>query len=200
MSRVHVNNYDSTISYAISSSATSITLNSTTNLPSILGTTVMYFTLSAGGVYEIVKATAKSGSVLTVVRGQESTSAIAWPAGTAISVRVTAASIDNLQDRGDGSTLTIASGLIDITSSMHVVDTQGGAASDDLDNITGGYNGQILVLMAANSARDVVLKDGTGNLRLAGDMTLDNVEDTITLIYTTSGSLWREIARSNNGA
>ncbi len=89
----------------------------------------------------------------------------------------------------------ISGGAITATSSTHKVDTQGGAGTDDLDTINGGTDGSLLILMANNSARTVVVKDGT-NLRLAGDFSLDDVEDTITLIK--QGSTWKEVSRSNN--
>ena len=99
---------------------------------------------------------------------------------------------------GTGSTLSIASGAVTAISSHHLVDTEGAGATDDLDTINGCTNGAILFLRAASSARTVVLKDGTGNLKLAGDHTMDNAEDTITLIG--DGTNWYEVARSNNGA
>jgi hypothetical protein len=89
----------------------------------------------------------------------------------------------------------ISGGAITATSSTHKVDTEGGAGTDDLDTINGGTDGSLLILMANNSARTVVVKDGT-NLRLAGDFSLDDVEDTITLIK--QGSTWKEVSRSNN--
>ena len=58
--------------------------------------------------------------------------------------------------------------------------------------------GQIIVIKAENTARSVVAKDGTGNLKLAGDFTMDNTEDTLMLVY--DGSNWLEVTRSNNGA
>lgn len=84
--------------------------------------------------------------------------------------------------------------------SFITVDTEGFAVTDDLDTMdgTGVRNGQLVVLQAADSARTVVVKDGTGNFRLAGDMTLDNAEDTLTVIRR--GTTWLEMARSNNGA
>jgi hypothetical protein len=95
---------------------------------------------------------------------------------------------------------TIASGVISQTQSFHTVDTEADAASDDLDTITPSLGVcELLILRAANSARTVTLKDGTGNLKLAGDMVLDNEEDTITLVYSVALSAWLEIARSNNG-
>ena len=99
---------------------------------------------------------------------------------------------------GDGSELTISTGAVTITTAYHRVDTQSDAASDDLDTVSGGTTGQILVLRAENDARSVVAKDGTGNLKLAGDCTLDNTEDTLTLIY--NGTNWLELSRSDNGA
>ncbi len=96
--------------------------------------------------------------------------------------------------------LTIASGVITVTGNYHDVDTESDGASDDLDTINGGIDGAILILRANNSARSVVVKDATGNIQCAGDMTLDNIQDTITLIYDAVQSAWLEIARSNNGA
>ncbi len=100
---------------------------------------------------------------------------------------------------GDGSTLTISSGSITLTNGFHNVDTQGAAASDDLDTLnSSATEGSVVVLKAADSARTVVLKDGTGNLRLAGDFSMDNNRDTITLIY--KDSVWMELARGDNGS
>lgn len=101
---------------------------------------------------------------------------------------------------------TIATGVLS-TTALHdgnlciKADTQGAAATDDLDTLTiaGISNHQTVVVCATSSARDIVMKDGTGNMKLAGDCTLDNVEDTITLQYNSVDGYYREIARSNNG-
>lgn len=93
---------------------------------------------------------------------------------------------------------TIASGVISVYAPWHYVDTEAAAASDDLDTINGGVEDDYLVLRAANSSRDVVLKDDTGNLRLAGDFTLNQARDTITLQKV--GSDWHEVSRSDNAA
>jgi hypothetical protein len=98
---------------------------------------------------------------------------------------------------GTPSTLTIATGAVTATKSYHLIDTEGGLATDDVDNINGGTDGSILFVRAANSARTVVCKDSTGNLRLAGDCTLDDAHDTLTLL-NLSGTVWEELARSNN--
>ena len=95
--------------------------------------------------------------------------------------------------------LTIATGAITVTRSYHSVDTEANAATDDLDTINGGAEGAIIILRANNSARTVVVKDGTGNLNLAGDFSLTSITDTITLFKGT-GSTWFEISRSDNAA
>lgn len=99
---------------------------------------------------------------------------------------------------------TIASGVATVSfgASYMRIDTESAAASDDLDtlSISIAANGFIVVIQAANSARTVVAKDGTGNMKLNGDCTLDNLEDTLTLIYNGNESTWYEVCRSNNGA
>ena len=107
---------------------------------------------------------------------------------------------------GGYSEKTIASGVLTLDAShapiqIILVDTESAASTDNLDtiNITGGgKNGQIFTIYAATSSRTVVLKDGTGNLFLAGDMSLDHGADTITLQWW-EGAGFYELARSNNG-
>ncbi|GJQ37319.1 MAG: hypothetical protein JETCAE01_33290 [Anaerolineaceae bacterium] len=98
---------------------------------------------------------------------------------------------------GTGSTLTISGGKITVTESFHRIDTEGGAATDDLDTINGGSTGDFLILASVANARDPTLKDSAGNLRLNGDCTLTTFQDTITLVKVPSGE-WYEISRSDN--
>lgn len=94
--------------------------------------------------------------------------------------------------------LTIGTGAVTVAQSLAIVDTESSESTDDLDTINGGGTNAVLILKAADAARTVVLKDGTGNLILAGDFSLDNAEDMIMLIYI--GTSWHELCRSNNGA
>lgn len=98
----------------------------------------------------------------------------------------------------EASTLSISSGVITVDRTAHVVDTQTAASTDDLVSISGGTDGNILVLYPANSARTVVVKDGTGNIQINGDFTMDNEQDTITLVKR--GINWQELSRSDNGS
>ena len=99
---------------------------------------------------------------------------------------------------GPATELTIVSGVITVTGSYHRVDTQSDASTDDLDTISGGNEGDILILGLENSLRDVTLKDSVDNLRLAGDVdfTLTSVLDTIVLFRRPTN--WVEISRSSN--
>ena len=96
--------------------------------------------------------------------------------------------------------LTLASGAITITGTVHTVDTESdGDSTDDLDTINGGANaGAILVLSDAHDDRTVVAKDGTGNLLLANDFSMDHTSDRLVLIYDGTASKWVELSRSNN--
>lgn len=98
-----------------------------------------------------------------------------------------------------GGTLTIAAGAITIDGhEYYSVDTESAAATDDLDTINGAtYIGQRLTLVAANGARTVVCKDATGNLQLNADFSLDNTQDTITLVWNNGN--WLQVSTANNG-
>jgi len=93
---------------------------------------------------------------------------------------------------------TINAGVVALGNYNYLeIDTAGAASTDDLDTITGGiFDGQIIIVKAADSARTVVCKDGTGNLRLAGDFSLDHADDRIQLMY--DGTNFVELSRSSN--
>jgi hypothetical protein len=97
-----------------------------------------------------------------------------------------------------GSELTIASGVITVTHSYHKIDTEGDASSDDLDTINGGATGQMLLITAQSGSRTIVAKDGTGNLRLNGDFSLDHGQDALLLMYVST--FWIEVCRSDNAS
>jgi hypothetical protein len=96
--------------------------------------------------------------------------------------------------------VVISSGAISINSSAISVDTEASASSDDLDTINGGAVGQTLILRASNNSRTVVVKDGTGNIELAGDFSLTQIRDCLFLLcISDSGTYrWIEISRSDN--
>ena len=100
----------------------------------------------------------------------------------------------------DATIVTIdSSGILTISQSYHIVNTYDDAATDDLAYILPLTNGQILILEPNGSDRTVVIKNGTGNIYLAGsDFSLDHANDRIVLMCTSDAG-WFELSRSNNG-
>lgn len=109
---------------------------------------------------------------------------------------VTTRDLDNVSQ-----SITIASGAVSVRSGVKrlVIDTEGGAGTDDLDTITyAGTPGDLITITSSNDAREPTVKDGTGNIFLGGDFLLSANTDTLTLQW--NGSSWREVARSDNNA
>lgn len=81
---IFANNVNTQLAAAASSSATTLTLASSSNLPTLSAGQAMPLTLNdaaTGQVYEVVYVTAISGVTLTVTRAQEGTTAQNWNIG-----------------------------------------------------------------------------------------------------------------------
>jgi hypothetical protein len=103
---------------------------------------------------------------------------------------------------GADSEVTISGGSITVTQLYHRVDTESDAVSDDLDTISGLANdGELLILHPENDARTVVVKHGTGNIYIPGgsDITMDEYEYHVLLIYDAESSSWCVIRESGGG-
>lgn len=91
--------------------------------------------------------------------------------------------------------LTIASGVVTPTMSYIVLEGEGSAA-DDLNTVQGGVAGDVIFLRIAGG--DIItLKDGVGNLQMAGDFAMNSVNDSIMFICIST-NVWAEVSRSNN--
>lgn len=95
-----------------------------------------------------------------------------------------------------GAALVISAGVVTVTRSYHKLDTEGFASTDDLTTINGGPDGSILVLRQSISVRNITVKDGTGNLLLAGDFLFGSTLSSLTLIREAND--WVELSRSIN--
>lgn len=106
MTQVFKNNSSGTLSSAITDLATNIVLtpNQGNLFPTITEDDFFLVTLigmnsqGAESIWEIMKCTAKAADTLTVIRGQEGTTAVAWPAGTKVELRLTAGTLDSFTD------------------------------------------------------------------------------------------------------
>jgi len=120
-------------------------------------------------------------------------------AATRMSISAERTQVKNKFNIGVRNAKTIASGAITYTNGFTVVAPESGSA-DDLDTINGGADGDLLVVCTNSSSNTITLKDGTGNLALAGDFAMDNARDMIVLIYDSASNVWAELSRSNNAA
>ena len=93
---------------------------------------------------------------------------------------------------GSATALTIATGTVTLTnnSSSYVLDTEGSASTDDLDTISAGQDGQIILLNIANNSRDITIRSGVGNIvnPTGLNITLGNTNDVACLRY--NGTNW----------
>ena len=79
--------------------------------------------------------------------------------------------------------VTISSGVLTLSGAgRYAVETEGGAASDDVDTINGLSDGDEVILNAKNGAHTVVFKTGTGNLSIKSDTSLDDIVDRMRLL------------------
>lgn len=106
------------------------------------------------------------------------------------------------------TTLTCASHVITATLFHHLVDTQGGAGTDQLNTISLGSvaNGialgaeSLLLLTPANIAHVVTVQSGAGNILLIGGSAYAMSDASSALLLRYDGTNWIEIARSQTAA
>lgn len=96
--------------------------------------------------------------------------------------------------------ITIASGVITVLDgpAHYIVDTEGAAATDDLDKILGLAAGDLFTLSPKNSARTVVIKNGAFFQTAGGLNCLLTDVEYETLFRMLSGGVARELSRSAN--
>ncbi len=95
----------------------------------------------------------------------------------------------------DVSFPSVAAGVLGVTTSYAVPAPESGS-SDDIDTISGGEDGALLILSGI-AGNTLTVRDGTGNLKLGGDRVLGNFEDTLMLVKR--GSDWIELSYADNG-
>ncbi|MHB8406455.1 MAG: hypothetical protein ACYDCJ_13665 [Gammaproteobacteria bacterium] len=123
---VWANNCSSTLSGGITSTATSLTLASSANLPTLAAGQILALTLNDAatrGVFEVVYATAISGAVCTITRGEEGTAAQAWLSGDFVYATVTAGELGGFLQPGAAGLVELSpasaqAGFIDITGDV----------------------------------------------------------------------------------
>jgi len=200
---VIANDFQTTLASALTSTATSATVSSTTNLPTLAAGEIMPLILNDAAtrsVYEICYVTAISGSTLTIERGQEGTSAVAWAIGdyaycstTGRTIAVATGNPNNTFQVADAvnpsdavnlgqfSGLYVPTGvdganIIDITSSTTLTAAQSGHIIDPWTansafTLTLPTISKGLNYMVLPSQYTVTINGGGANIRLADNST-----------------------------
>lgn len=127
------------------------------------------------------------------------------PAGSLATLKLRLAK--SISDAGNlnfasATTLTISSGGVTATQNYHLITTEGAAASDDLDTISGGVAGMVVFMKTSDSTKDVIIKHNTGNILCSGsaDLTLSTNYDLAIMIYDGTLSKWVALALTASGA
>ncbi len=131
MSRIHPNNFRTTLAANCSNVATSITL--TDNLPTIAAGEWIILTLTDNTNFEILKIDSNSGAPTysIVSRALEGTTAQSWTTGQEASIRITKGSVDDKQDILSGASLT----SVTVTATDKVI-IQDDSDSDNIKTVT----------------------------------------------------------------
>jgi len=84
-------------------------------------------------------------------------------------------------------------GIVSKTKSYHTIDTFEDAASDELNTISGGNDGDIIFIQAEHTDRTIVIKNLVGNIHCGVDIYLENTHDIIMLMYDATITEWHVI-------
>ena len=88
----------------------------------------------------------------------------------------------------DATELTIATGEVTITQSVHTIDGETDA-DDDLVTISGGVEGDFLILYPENAARNITLINSTGNILTSNGLDTVIPDDGMAMLYY-NGTNW----------
>jgi len=188
MPRIYVNNFNTTLSAAIvSTGATSITIASATGLPTLATGEYYLLTIDDGTNIEIVKVTARSGTTLTVVRGQEGTTAATFASGVAVEMRATAGGMVNVDDEGNFYTNNYHPALTSVATAAGTTTLT--SASTGFYNFTGSttQNVNLPVTSTLTLGHKFVIKNsstGTVTVRSSGANTIQAITTGNSAIFT----------------
>ena len=139
------NNVSTSLSAAINATQTTISVADASGLPTLSSGDYMYLTIDTdtnSPTIEVVKVTAISSNDLTVVRGQDGTTASSFSNGTKIELRVTAAALDDISSAADTESVSISG---DTMTGNLTVPSLIGTNAIVSNVIAKGTNGNILI-------------------------------------------------------
>ena len=168
---VFANFLKTTLSSGISSTATTLTVSSTANLPVLQAGQVLPVVLNDAAtqsIYEICYATAISSNTLTVTRGQEGTTANTWNTGDYVYTAVTAGSFASLPQLG-ASNLWTANNNFATLNFVQDTGTQNNIVVNPANPVTLQTGTEINVQVAySNDSATTLNYANTGAFRVIG--------------------------------
>jgi hypothetical protein len=182
------NNASGTLATAISASDTGLVLTTGdgAEFPTLGAGEYFYATItSSGGTQEIVRATARSGDSLTVVRAQEGTTAAGFAAGSRFELRVTAASVDDLVEEvrtelaaSSGSSLVgfLQSGTNAVPTTVQAKLRETVSVLDFGADPTGSVSSTTAIQNALNTGAKVFFPSGTYLMNSGVTVQADDIE------------------------
>lgn len=148
------NNAFATLGSSLTNVATTLSLSAGqgARFPSLGAGDYFFATIvDASNNQEIVKVTARSTDTLTIVRAQDGTSARAFNAGDRIELRVTAASLNALQDyapSGSVSSNTVAGAIAELDSEKAPINSPAFTGTPTAPTAAAGNNSTLLATTA----------------------------------------------------
>ena len=168
------NNATTTIASGISSSATTITVAGATGslFPSAGGADYFYATLNdSSNNIEIVKVTSRSGDVMTVVRGQDGTTAQAFVGGDKFELRPTAAGLAAAAEGENIVDLPIAQGGTGADNDLDARINLDAAQDPNSNGFIVRNGDHVSVSRSITAGAGVTVTNGDGQ---AGNVEIDN--------------------------
>lgn len=189
------NNASAPLAASISSSVTTITVTTAQGalFPALSGSDYFYATLTnSSNQLEIVKVTARASDSMTVVRGQEGTTALAYAAADKIEVRVTAAGLTNMVQLDGAQTIsgaknfsttpTFSGGALSVSGGGTGVSTLTGVPYGNATSaFTVATGAQIVTAIGATAVSNATLATTATLATLATTATLATLATTATL-------------------
>jgi hypothetical protein len=168
-----------------------------------------------GGVYGMALTTGTAGDdVVLTFTDKDGNGRLSYDGGAdrfvaadVVSVDVPALNVTGLSTLTGGvtssgptvltsSAVTVASGVIAVTGPNHVIQSED-TDPDDVTSISGGSEGQIVVLRKIIGGPTITLKNNA-SLLLGANIVLDHVADVAVLLKV--GDVWVKIAAADNGS
>ena len=193
MTQLFKNNGSVSLTYSIGSSDTSIEVSNGSVLPSLTSPNYCLLTLIGKdgngneNAWEIIKVTRVDQNILTVVRAQEGTTAIAWPEATRCELRLTAGAMEAKLD-GFITTTTAVDKTLANRERCFVT-----AATKTITLPASPVAGWEVVIGVGAFNDTIIARNGENIMGLAENLTIDRQSVGVSLTFVNPTIGWRVI-------